>query len=47
MMAAWSAVHGFINLELGGHFVGVLSDPAPVYRTLVRRTAQDLGLAPA
>lgn len=45
MMAAWSAVHGFINLELGGHFVGVLADPAPVYATLVRRTAEDLGLS--
>jgi AcrR family transcriptional regulator len=47
MMAAWSAVHGFINLELGGHFVGVLADTTPVFDTLVHRTAQDLGLLPA
>jgi AcrR family transcriptional regulator len=46
MMAAWSAVHGFINLELGGHFVGVLADTTPVFDTLVRRTAAELGLLP-
>lgn len=44
MVQAWSAVHGFINLELGGHFVGVLADPAPVFEAMVARTAVDLGI---
>lgn len=47
MVAAWSSIHGFINLELGGHFVGVLEDTTPAFQALVRRTARDLGLPPS
>lgn len=46
MMTAWSAVHGFINLELGGHFVGGMQDTTAVFEALIRRTSHDLGLTP-
>ncbi|MFC7401644.1 TetR/AcrR family transcriptional regulator [Citricoccus sp. GCM10030269] len=44
MMTAWSAVHGFINLELGGHFVGAMEKTDPVFDTLLRRLVRDFGL---
>ncbi len=44
-IAAWSTIQGFINLELGGHFVGGLLDADPVFEQVVARTAEQLGLS--
>lgn len=46
-IAAWSVIQGFINLELGGHFVGGVLDGAPVFDALVEQIADQLGLSPA
>lgn len=42
MMWAWSSVHGFINLELGGHFHGSASEAAPVFEAIVDQLAHQL-----
>lgn len=46
-IAAWSAIQGFINLELGGHLVGGVLETDPVFDVLVAQTARQLGLTPA
>lgn len=42
MMWAWSSVHGFINLELGGHFQGSASETTPVFAAIVDQLAHQL-----
>lgn len=42
MMLAWSGVHGFITLELGGHFEGSVDDAAPVFAALVEQLGRQL-----
>ena len=38
-IAAWAAIQGFINLELGGHLVGGVLEADPVFDALVEQTA--------
>ena len=42
MMWAWSSVHGFINLELGGHFHGSVTETEPVFEAIVDQLAHQL-----
>lgn len=42
LMLAWSSIHGFIALELGGHFEGSTEDTEPVYAALVEQVAKQL-----
>ena len=42
MMWAWSSVHGFITLELGGHFHGSATDTTPVFDAIVDQLAHQL-----
>ena len=42
MMWAWSSVHGFINLELGGHFHGSAHETTPVFVAIVEQLAHQL-----
>jgi AcrR family transcriptional regulator len=42
MMLAWSSIHGFITLELGGHFEGSAEDASPVFDALVEELTSQL-----
>ncbi|GAA4476633.1 TetR/AcrR family transcriptional regulator [Enteractinococcus fodinae] len=42
LMLAWSSIHGFITLELGGHFEGSAEDTEPVFAALVAQLASQL-----
>lgn len=42
MMLAWSSVHGFITLELGGHFHGSTTDTAAIFDAIVTQLAHQL-----
>ena len=42
MMLAWSSIHGFIALELGGHFEGSVEEAGPVFAALVEQVANQL-----
>lgn len=42
LMLAWSSIHGFIALELGGHFEGSAENNEPVYSALVAQLASQL-----
>lgn len=42
MMLAWSSIHGFVSLELGGHFQGSATDTAVVFDAIVRELALQL-----
>lgn len=44
MMLAWSGVHGFITLELGGHFEGSTTATAPVFTALVEQLGRQLSI---
>lgn len=47
MMLAWSGVHGFITLELGGHFQGSVHETPPVFTALVEHLGQQLEMGTA
>jgi len=42
MMLAWSSLHGFITLELGGHFEGSAEDTSPVFDALVEQLTNQM-----
>ena len=42
MMLAWSSIHGFISLELGGHFHGTADDTDAVYAAIVSQLTSHL-----
>jgi len=42
MLMAWSSIHGFISLELGGHFQGSTTDTDVVFQGIVRELALQL-----
>lgn len=44
MMLAWSGVHGFITLELGGHFEGSATATAPVFAAVVEQLGRQLSI---
>lgn len=42
MMLAWSTIHGFISLELGGHFHASAKDTTPVFEALIGQVSSQL-----
>lgn len=42
LMLAWSSIHGFIALELGGHFEGSAKETEPVFAALVEQVVSQL-----
>src|SRR5690625_333986 len=42
MMLAWSSIHGFISLELGGHFDGTADDTNAVFAAIVGQLTSHL-----